>query len=370
MPELSVINKINKELPSIIGNSSEIYIIGHKTVDFDSIGAALGMARLCRKYIDNDRIFIVLNDKYETLEPGLKRIKYESKEEYNIIDLNEFYSREKMESPTLLVVDTNRKSLIDLKDDLHGFGNIIVIDHHNPTQDSIETKYCFIDPNSSSACEIVARLLNLNKICYDKNIATYLLAGIMLDTKRYIKNTTSKTMDTAEKLLAKGADYNKINDLFLVDFEQDRKINDLIFNNTVFEAYDYGIPRNISYTFNIYGADAIYRREELGRAADKMLKYRVDAVFVLGKIDENTIAISARSKSDVNVGAIMEQLGGGGNAQNAGCQIQGENMLEISGLLRETVKTNLQFKTAMEQDPKNAKFQYVKKIPKKTTKKD
>lgn len=365
MPELSVIKKINKELPEIVGTSSEVYIIGHKNADFDSIGASLGLARLCREYISNDKIFVVLNDPNEILEPGLKRVKYESKEEYNIIDLREFYSRKITTSPTLLVVDTNRKHLIDLNASLSEFENVVVIDHHNPTHESIETEHSFIDTTSSSACEMIAGLLNTNRIGYDSNIATYLLAGIMLDTKRYIKNTTPKTMDTAEKLLAKGADYNKINDLFLVDFEQDRKINDLIFSNTVFETYDYGVPRSISYTFNIYNDKAIYRREELGRAADKMLKYKVDAIFVFGQIDENTISISARSKSSVNVGTIMEQLGGGGNLQNAGCQIQGKNIMEIYSLLRETVKTDLQFENVMEEKPTTANFQYIKKTPQK-----
>lgn len=365
MSELSVIKRANKELPKIIENSSEIYIVGHKTADFDSIGAALGLTRLCREYIDGSKIFIVLNDSDESLEPGLKRVKYDSKEEYNIIGLEEFNNRKRTSSPTLLVVDTNRKHLIDLNANLPEFKNVVVIDHHKPTQDSIETEYSFIDTTASSACEMIAGLLNLNKIGYDSNIATYLLAGIMLDTKRYIKNTTPKTMDTAEKLLAKGADYNKINDLFLVDFEQDRKINDLIFSNTVFETYDYGVPRSISYTFNIYNDKAIYRREELGRAADKMLKYRVDAIFVFGQIDENTISISARSKSNVDVGTIMEQLGGGGNLQNAGCQIQGKSIMEIYALLRETVKTDLQFQNIIEEKPTTANFQYIKKMPQK-----
>lgn len=360
--DLSTIKKLNNELKKIISDSENIYIIGHKKADFDSVGASLGLARLCIEY--KDKVYVMINDSDETLESGLKTIIHEVEKNYNILRQTQFYSKDITNNSTLLVVDTNRKHLIDLEDSLDMFKNVVVIDHHNIGTGSIDTEYSCIDTSSSSACEIVTQLLQLNKVAYDSNIATYLLAGIMLDTKRYIKNTTSKTMDTAEKLLTKGANYNKINDLFLVDFEQDRIINDLIFNNTVFESYDYSIPRNISYTFNIYNDKMIYRREDLGRAADKMLKYRVDGVFVFGQIDDNTISISARSKSDVNVGLIMEQLGGGGNFQNAGCQIQGKSIMEVYALLRETVKTNLQFPN-IAKEPSVSNFQYIK-----TSKKD
>lgn len=79
MSELSAIEKINKDLPGIIGNSSEIYIIGHKIADFDSVGASLGLARLCQEYIDADKVFIVINDRDENLEPGLRKVKCEAK---------------------------------------------------------------------------------------------------------------------------------------------------------------------------------------------------------------------------------------------------------------------------------------------------
>lgn len=359
--ELSRIKKINKELLKVISDSEDIYIIGHKTADFDSIGASIGLARLCKQF--KDEVYVIVSDTDEKLDSGLKTIINDSRENYNILRKFQLQNKKISSNSTLFVVDTNKEYLIDLENCSNVFKNIVVIDHHNIGSGSINTEYSYIDTNSSSACEIVTQLLQFNKVLYDSNVATYLLAGIMLDTKRYIKNTTSKTMDTAEKLLTKGANYNKINDLFLVDFEQDRIINDLIFNNTAFETYDYNIPRNVSYTFNIYNDKATYRREDLGRAADKMLKYKVDAVFVFGQIDENNISISARSKSDVNVGLIMEQLGGGGNHQNAGCQIQGSNIMEIYALLRETVKTNLQFPD-ITKDPSVSNFQYVKTIKK------
>lgn len=365
MSELSAIEKINKDLPGIIGNSSEIYIIGHKIADFDSVGASLGLARLCQEYIDADKVFIVINDHDENLEPGLRKVKCEAKKDYNIIDLNDFTNRRVAPNSTLLVVDTNRPHLIDLNTSLPEFKNVVVIDHHNQVPESIATEYSYIDITSSSACEMVTQLLEANEVRYDSDIATYLLAGIMLDTKRYIKNTTPKTMETSQKLLANGADSNKTCDLFVVDFEQDRKINDLIFNNTVLETYDYGTPRSIYYTLNIYNDKATYKREELGRAADKMLKYKIDAIFVLGKIDEDTISISARSKNDINVGRIMEYLGGGGNLQNAGCQIQGKSIVDVYALLRESVKTELQFQNIMEEKPIEANFQYIKKKSKK-----
>ena len=44
-----------------------------------------------------------------------------------------------------------------------------------------------------------------------------------------------------------------------------------------------------------------------------LLKYKVDAAFAIGNIGNDTISISARSKEKVDVGAVMQELAGGGN---------------------------------------------------------
>lgn len=344
MPD-GTIKKLKEALTEAMQRTKEVYILGHNEPDFDSIAASLGLAVFCKQYLDN--IHILINTGDTELAPGVKDIIESSKDRFNIVDISEFEKIYNGQNSTLIITDTNKENLIALKGMLSMFSDVIVVDHHQEDKLSINCTNKFIDPTVSSASEMVTRLLNLSKVNYDYLIATYLLAGIMLDTRRYIKNTTKNTHRTAEKLFSKGADINIINQLFLVDFEQDRKINDFISNGTVFETYvsNEDNPRNVAYTvaytFNIRDVSMIYRKEELARAADKMLKYRIDAAFVIGKTAQNTISISARSKSDIDVARIMSQMGGGGTAQSAGYQATDSSIIEVVSVLRDIVKQTI-----------------------------
>ena len=130
----------------------------------------------------------------------------------------------------LIVSDTNKDYMISVGDSLDKFRNIIVLDHHSEDEHTIKTPNKFIYQDVSSACELVARIINYNRIKYSKEVANFLLAGICLDTKRFKQNTSSKTHDVAEKLIDNGADIDYVNNLFLQEFESYCRISNLIIN--------------------------------------------------------------------------------------------------------------------------------------------
>ena len=329
--EIKNIRDLYEKINSI--NSSRIFITGHLEPDFDSIASAIGIQTLCTHL--GKEAYIVVSDPDISLDPGVKRIKDINRTAHKIITMEE-YEALKGPNQTLITVDTNKENLVPFEKTLSDFESIIIIDHHQQDSRTIKNAKEYIDPKISSASEIVAQLLLNNKVKCEKNIYTYLLAGIILDTGRFKKNTTSRTHDVAKRLIDKGADSEYINELFLTDFNDDKKINDLVFNGTIFETYAYSLlqTHNISFTLNRECPTCIYRRDQIAKAADRMLKYRVDAAFVMGFTDERNIQVSARSKGIIDVGKIMSHLGGGGNAQNAGLKI---NSLSIE-LLEETIK--------------------------------
>ena len=322
-------------------NDNNIFIVGHDCADFDSIAASIGLSMLFREF--GKQPYIVINDSDVTLDSGVKKIKYENRFKHNII----FKEQAKpliSKLSTIVVVDANNANRICLNDYFEKVKNVVVIDHHHEDARSIKTEYSFIDSAVSSVSEIVARLLNLLKINYSKEVASYLLSGIILDTKRYIKNTTPITHDTAKKLMVKGADKDYINDLFLAEYSTDEKISSLIYNgNTQLHTYEMSLFKasNISYTFNCNNLGMVYKETEIAKAADKMLKYKIDACFVLGYTSENAVKISARSKGHVDVGTIMTQVGGGGNKENAGAKILGEDILDVLVELQTAVENVL-----------------------------
>lgn len=330
------IKGIKDLLERISDTPSKIFIVGHNEPDFDSIGSAIGLQTLCT--ILGKEAYIIINDSDITLEPGVKKIKERSWLEHNIINM-EAYEVLKEPDSALIVTDTNRTSMTCMRNNLEDFKDIIIIDHHQMSQDTIAPASTYIREKASSASEIVTQLIVESKIKCPSDICTYLLAGIILDTKRFQKNTSPKTHECARILRSKDADVDYINELFLEDFDVDKRISDLVFNGTQFHIYEQTLfeTRNISFTLNRNKPTTIYRKEDIAKAADKMLKYKVDATFALGYISDTAISVSARSKSALDVGKIMAQLGGGGNCQNAGARIENMELEQLEEILKNSI---------------------------------
>mgnify|MGYP001088178372 CR=1 FL=1 len=73
------------------------------------------------------------------------------------------------------------------------------------------------------------------------------------------------------------------------------------------------------------------------RAADRMLQIEgIRASFTLSSVGES-IHVSARSDASVNVGLILEKLGGGGHYDSAGARLTGVTMKDALVMLRESI---------------------------------
>lgn len=336
-------NKLKKVIEKLVENSSNVFIVGHNEPDFDAIGSSIGLQVLC-SYL-NRKSYIVVDD--TVLEAGVKRIIEENYNKYQIINREESLKRINKNS-LLIMTDVNPYYLISLKDDLNKFKNIIVIDHHKESNDTVDTEYKFIDISKSSASEIVTNLLSSYKhLPISSKTANYLLSGIVLDTRRFRKNTTADTMNAARYLIKKGAQNDYVDDLFLTEFEDDKKINNLVFRNTIFRMFASSNleNKNIAFVLNREDPKFIYKREELAKAADKLLKYRVDASFAIGYINDEIISISGRSKSDIDVSDILsniENVQGGGNPTSAGAKAKNADPLHIENLIIDKTTEYLQ----------------------------
>jgi c-di-AMP phosphodiesterase-like protein len=114
--------------------------------------------------------------------------------------------------------------------------------------------------------------------------------------------------------------------MFLEDFEHDREVQRLV-DNTDFLSYIFAIASDKDDSGKIYDV------EDIAKTADYLLKYRVNATFAIARIDEETIAVSARSKGVIDVSSIMKLLGGGGNEHSAAAKIKGKSIEEVKEFL-------------------------------------
>lgn len=358
---LESIKELRVTLEDEVKKCSRVFVVGHNSPDFDAIGSAIGLATFAEN--QGKKAYIIVDDEPSKIEPGVKKIIDANRTRFNIITKEEFLAL--TDPKTLLIVtDVNKKSMISVGDSLAQVGTIIVIDHHSTDEDTIETPNSHISLEASSASEITSRVLHSSKTPYDKDVANYLLAGISLDTKRFKQNTTDKTHEVAEKLIRNGADIDYVNNLFLEEFESYCRISNLIINGTVIKKYSDSLlaPIQVSFTLNRNNPEQIYLKEDYAKAADRMMKFNgIDAAFTLGYVEDGVVHISARSGKRVNVGKIMKEMSGGGNAQSAGGRIENVDVLKVEKELMKKIAYGLADDEDVYEEPQVIKVKQVKK---------
>jgi len=355
--------QLKEQLESEIKRSSKVFIVGHDSPDFDSIGACVGLQALAAHY--GKKSYIIVDDDEIKIEAGVKRILAENKGKFQVIKKKDYLELVDGKS-LLLIADVNRIDRISIGDCLDKVRMTIIIDHHGEDELTIKSAKKYISTEVSSVSEIIARILNAQKIKYPASVANFLLAGISLDTHRFKQNTTSRTHDAAEKLIDHGADIDYVNSLFLEGFESYCRINNLIINGTIIKKYSESIaPIQISFTLNRTNPQCVYLKEDCAKAADRMLKFSgIDASFVLGYVDDNNVHISARGGKKVNVGRIMQELHGGGNAQSAAAKIKTDDILK----LEEELMTKISLGISSDEEEVFQRGQIVKQYKKKLPK--
>ncbi len=320
------IKNLRINLENKILEHNKTIIIPHKGADFDAIASSLGVSLIADRFRKENHILV--GDPIYKLDHGVQTIIEQVKEDHSIITLDQ-YKKETPETDLTVLCDVNKAKLTYLND--YDRDHLVIIDHHDKDGETLEASLEHIDNTASSASEIVTNLLTQFKIKVPAYMANILLAGILLDTNRLSKNVSSDTMKVVTRLLESGATMEGAGDYFTEDFNSDRKIQELV-SGTKF----------LNYTIAIILADESkeYTKEELAKAADYLLRYKVDAAYAIGNIGDGEISISARSKESVNVGDVMRELEGGGNQYSGATKLTGTTIGEVGERLRKVILPN------------------------------
>jgi len=312
-----------------IAESSNVLIMGHKNPDFDCIGACIGIARLAEFCGVPARI---ISDKSNNTW-NLVYNKLNRNGEYTDLFTDPLSGLDMVENNTLLVIcDANNFNIIEAPDIAESVDRIAIIDHHRQTAKfDFEPLVSYIDPAASSACELVAEMLehSMPSGNLTRDEAEAMLAGIMLDTKHFAKDTSPRTFAAALYLQNEGAKPEVARQYFAEDISE--YIAEAKFNSNV-EFY----RGNIAITRSEGSGNPGHDRIAASKAADKLLTVRqVDAAFALVAID-GSVRISARSADKINVQLILEKLGGGGHFDAAAAQIN-NTMDEVYSMLKSAI---------------------------------
>ena len=303
--------------------ADEIFVMGHTREDFDAFGAAMGVAVMAMHI--KKPVHVVLSNSLDSIDKILDQFKKDKSDKYKklfakVDDLNVQNSI----NPLLIVVDTHIPYLTAAPQLLERIENIIVIDHHRKSDNVIKNPILFYhEPSSSSASEMVTELLMYfdEKVKIGKLAATALYSGIVVDTKSFVVQTGVRTFDAAAYLRRSGADPVIVRELFMSDYETTVA---LAKTKAQSEYYEGGLVV-ATIPSNMQNIQAI-----AGQAADALLTIEnVRMSIVLFQMNDDTVGISARSSSSLNVQVIMEQFGGGGHQTVAGAQVKNTTIEDL-----------------------------------------
>jgi len=306
-------------LSSLVSDSSQVFIMGHKMPDNDAVGAAAGVCALCRK--NGVPAHIIREPGAPPAQELIDRLT--QLPEYHDCFLSAQEALLIADGRSLVVVvDTNRPEQVQALEVLQSCNRVAVIDHHRRAATYIEgAALNYHEPYASSASELVTELLQyiMEPAHLLRAEAEALLAGIVLDTKNFTMRTGGRTFEAAAFLRRSGADTAEVKKLFQNDLAGTIAKYSIIQNAKL---YRDGIAVAV--------ADRPVGRVTAAQAADELLNIiGIDASFVISP-DGERVNISGRSMGDTNVQLILEKLGGGGNAAAAGGQISGKSVDEVA----------------------------------------
>lgn len=320
---------ISKKLANKAKLSSNIIIMGHKNIDIDALGSAIGLRRFFSEF--NNNTYIASNIESAGLGEFKNIIK--ENEEYDDIILTKQEALQKINKDTLLVVvDVHRKEFTEFPELVENSKHIALIDHHRKLVDYIENvEIEYHEVYASSTSELVTEIIEYS----EKNIelssfeAEALYGGMLVDTKNFTFKTGVRTFEAAAYLRKFGIDIIRVKKYFETNLDGYMNIYDII-KNTKMISEKIAIARNEK--------KSTAANLECAKAADQMLKISDIAASITYGYDGKVMQICLRSLGDINMQLIAEKLGGGGHMTLAGAQIETDDYDAVEEKIINAVK--------------------------------
>lgn len=302
-------------------------ITTHTNADFDAVASMLAAQKL---YPDSVVVFPGFHEK------NMKNF-FVSTMAY-LFQMADYRQIQPAQVGRLVIVDTKQAGRIgELEELLNRPGiEIHVYDHHPQLENDIRADF-EIHRSTGANVTMLVELIREKNIGISPDEATVMCLGIYEDTGAFTyPSTTQDDFTAAAFLLGKGASLTTISDLIAkeMDSEQIALLNDM------FRAATH---------YPINGKDVVITtvsRDEyihdLAFLVQKMLRIEnLSAVFAVALM-KNKIYIAARSRTpDVDVGAIIREIGGGGHSFAAAASIKNKTLAQVENRIIDLLKTHV-----------------------------
>ena len=355
----SVTSRVNAGvLAKEIRDCDNVLIMGHANPDFDSVGACVGAARFTMSVLqakaqaeglspaDMPSVHVVIDRNCDTFRTCFTQL--EGIPEYAEMFIDREAGMNAATSQTLLIiVDANNRYIFEAPDLPGSVQKIALIDHHRLVKEpEFSLILNYIEPTKSSASEIISEMMQQTEYADSllKAEANLLLSGIMLDTNNFTRNAGAQTFEITHYLYSRGAHTSVVREFFNQDLEDMRTAS----------AFDSAarIYRDvIAITWlNTEREPSPEDRVAAAKAADSLLSLKgIEASFAMVLMGD-TVAISGRSKGEINVQLILEKLQGGGHFDVAGAQVKNSTLQGAYELLKSAINDYFEYDYKAEDD--------------------
>ena len=294
--------KINLlETGNMLLAAQKIVLCCHVSPDGDTLGSALGLARLLEQKGKEVTVFVDDDiNKSLSFIPGIDKVQ---RPEAGVI----------VEADLFVVVDASSFDRVGICNELVKAPVLLNIDHHISNTEFAD--YLYLDAEAAAAGEIMCDLFEAMGWEYDEAIAVDFYTAITTDCGSFrYSNTTSKTMQRAAKLLDYGVKPNEISDMLDI---RSRKTTELLAKVLPSLTFDYeGKVAHITITNDLYDKET---------QTDSFVSYPrytegVEVAVMFKAVEPEVTRVSMRS-SNVDVASVALSFGGGGHLRAAGCTI-------------------------------------------------
>lgn len=300
-----------KTLAYVFKKSQRILLVAHSHPDGDTAGSVLALKEYLE--IQDIKADIACFDPFPSF---LEEITTERFEFPAHLDLKNY--------DAIVGCDSVERGFASLLGQVSKDTVSVIIDHHPDI--TIKADLVVIDSQRSSTCELIYEYFTFHNIKITKNIATYLMVGILSDTGNFQHaNTSTRVMEIASDLLKKGASFSKIIKATLAS----KKISTLKLWGRAFEKARIN-PKNgmIATVLTKQDiADCSATTEDIGQVAS-ILNTVPGTKFslILSEREDGIIKGSLRSEKykGVDVSQIAHRFGGGGHKLASGFEVKGK----------------------------------------------
>lgn len=293
-----------KQILKILKSAKNVAIFAHKNPDPDACGSLFGLKGLCDALKIDATVFI---------EP--REENYLDK----IFPMSNSASVFDDKYDLICLVDTHDAKMLPL--DVEN-KNCVIIDHHLVAEnDTLVTENVYIEPKASNS-QMILSLFRVENISPNADVATYLYAGIIGDTSRFLHNNLSEEVFAdASTLLSCGANAQKVYDfMFRYKSLEQLRVEKYFLNHLKFCC-------DGKFAYIIFTEKARKKigasLDDLKTLANRMTSIRgVKASFLCMEYSKNFYKFSTRCNTGFDVNKFCVKFGGGGHVCASGCEMK------------------------------------------------